>query len=113
MQAFVCGLAAGMLAKLGTHPLDVAKKRFQVGALLSLLFSFFAAMGLRLRFPPKAQQPSLPHPCVFAGHEHEETLLEASVTHYTLCLPQPQRPALSLPTECRWRALHARRGMAR
>jgi len=41
MQAFVCGLAAGMLAKLGTHPLDVAKKRFQVGALLSLLFSFF------------------------------------------------------------------------
>lgn len=31
MQAFVCGLAAGMLAKLGTHPLDVAKKRFQVG----------------------------------------------------------------------------------
>lgn len=30
LQAFVCGLAAGMLAKLGTHPLDVAKKRFQV-----------------------------------------------------------------------------------
>jgi solute carrier family 25 thiamine pyrophosphate transporter 19 len=33
VQAFVCGLAAGMLAKLGTHPLDVAKKRFQVAGL--------------------------------------------------------------------------------
>lgn len=33
MQAFVCGMAAGMLAKLGTHPLDVAKKRFQVAGL--------------------------------------------------------------------------------
>ncbi|KAL4421633.1 hypothetical protein ABPG75_010924 [Micractinium tetrahymenae] len=32
-QYFVCGLAAGMLAKLGTHPLDVAKKRFQVAGL--------------------------------------------------------------------------------
>ena len=31
LQSFVCGLAAGMIAKLGTHPLDVAKKRFQVG----------------------------------------------------------------------------------
>ena len=27
---FCCGLAAGALAKMGTHPLDVAKKRFQV-----------------------------------------------------------------------------------
>ena len=27
---FLCGLAAGTIAKLGTHPLDVAKKRFQV-----------------------------------------------------------------------------------
>ena len=27
---FLCGLAAGTLAKLGTHPLDLAKKRFQV-----------------------------------------------------------------------------------
>lgn len=27
---FVCGLVAGMVAKLATHPLDVAKKRFQV-----------------------------------------------------------------------------------
>ena len=27
---FLCGLAAGAVAKLGTHPLDVAKKRFQV-----------------------------------------------------------------------------------
>jgi hypothetical protein len=30
LQAFVCGLAAGTIAKMGTHPLDVAKKRFQV-----------------------------------------------------------------------------------
>ena len=37
MQAFVCGLAAGMLAKLGTHPLDVAKKRFQVGQVVGSL----------------------------------------------------------------------------
>ena len=29
---FMCGLAAGAIAKMGTHPLDVAKKRFQVGA---------------------------------------------------------------------------------
>ena len=29
-ERFFCGLAAGMMAKLGTHPLDVAKKRFQV-----------------------------------------------------------------------------------
>ena len=27
---FMCGLTAGTLAKLATHPLDVAKKRFQV-----------------------------------------------------------------------------------
>lgn len=33
LQAFFCGLAAGTLAKLGTHPLDVAKKRFQVAGL--------------------------------------------------------------------------------
>jgi solute carrier family 25 (mitochondrial thiamine pyrophosphate transporter), member 19 len=32
-QSFVCGLAAGTLAKLGTHPLDVVKKRFQVAGL--------------------------------------------------------------------------------
>ena len=31
-ERFFCGLAAGMMAKLGTHPLDVAKKRFQVGS---------------------------------------------------------------------------------
>ena len=29
----MCGLAAGTIAKLGTHPLDVAKKRFQVAGL--------------------------------------------------------------------------------
>lgn len=28
-ERFVCGLAAGTIAKLGTHPLDVCKKRFQ------------------------------------------------------------------------------------
>lgn len=32
-ESFFCGLAAGTLAKLGTHPLDVAKKRFQVAGL--------------------------------------------------------------------------------
>ena len=32
---FVCGLVAGMFAKLATHPLDVAKKRFQVPLLTS------------------------------------------------------------------------------
>lgn len=30
---FVCGLAAGTAAKLATHPLDVAKKRYQVAGL--------------------------------------------------------------------------------
>lgn len=29
----MCGLLAGTLAKLGTHPLDVAKKRYQVAGL--------------------------------------------------------------------------------
>lgn len=33
LQNFVCGLGAGTMAKLGTHPLDVAKKRFQVAGL--------------------------------------------------------------------------------
>lgn len=33
LQSFTCGLAAGTLAKLGTHPLDVVKKRFQVAGL--------------------------------------------------------------------------------
>jgi solute carrier family 25 (mitochondrial thiamine pyrophosphate transporter), member 19 len=33
IQTFLCGLAAGTIAKLGTHPLDVAKKRFQVAGL--------------------------------------------------------------------------------
>ena len=27
---FACGLLAGLTAKMATHPLDVAKKRFQV-----------------------------------------------------------------------------------
>ena len=29
LQHFLCGLLAGTIAKLGTHPLDVCKKRFQ------------------------------------------------------------------------------------
>jgi solute carrier family 25 thiamine pyrophosphate transporter 19 len=33
LQAFTCGLAAGLIAKLGSHPLDVAKKRYQVAGL--------------------------------------------------------------------------------
>lgn len=32
-QSFLCGLAAGTLAKIGTHPLDLVKKRFQVAGL--------------------------------------------------------------------------------
>ena len=32
-ERFMCGLLAGTLAKLGTHPLDVAKKRYQVAGL--------------------------------------------------------------------------------
>lgn len=32
-QQFVCGLAAGTVAKLATHPLDVVKKRYQVAGL--------------------------------------------------------------------------------
>ena len=32
-ERFVCGLLAGTLAKLTTHPLDVAKKRFQIAGL--------------------------------------------------------------------------------
>jgi hypothetical protein len=31
LQAFTCGLLAGLVAKLVSHPLDVAKKRYQVG----------------------------------------------------------------------------------
>jgi solute carrier family 25 thiamine pyrophosphate transporter 19 len=33
VQTFTCGLAAGLIAKLGSHPLDVAKKRYQVAGL--------------------------------------------------------------------------------
>jgi len=32
-KSFVCGLAAGILAKAATHPLDVLKKRYQVAGL--------------------------------------------------------------------------------
>ncbi|GBF95826.1 hypothetical protein Rsub_08262 [Raphidocelis subcapitata] len=33
LQAFTCGLLAGLVAKLASHPLDVAKKRYQVAGL--------------------------------------------------------------------------------
>jgi solute carrier family 25 thiamine pyrophosphate transporter 19 len=33
LRYFACGLAAGLAAKLATHPLDVAKKRYQVAGL--------------------------------------------------------------------------------
>ncbi|KIZ04995.1 thiamine pyrophosphate carrier [Monoraphidium neglectum] len=33
VQAFTCGLLAGLVAKLTSHPLDVAKKRYQVAGL--------------------------------------------------------------------------------
>lgn len=33
LKSFTCGLAAGLIAKLGSHPLDVAKKRYQVAGL--------------------------------------------------------------------------------
>lgn len=33
LQTLTCGLAAGLIAKLGSHPLDVAKKRYQVAGL--------------------------------------------------------------------------------
>lgn len=33
MQHLLCGLVSGVLAKLATHPLDVAKKRAQVAGL--------------------------------------------------------------------------------
>ena len=33
MAHFTCGLLAGLCAKMATHPLDVAKKRFQVAGL--------------------------------------------------------------------------------
>jgi solute carrier family 25 thiamine pyrophosphate transporter 19 len=33
VQSFTCGLLAGLIAKLVSHPLDVAKKRYQVAGL--------------------------------------------------------------------------------
>jgi solute carrier family 25 thiamine pyrophosphate transporter 19 len=33
VQSFTCGLIAGLIAKLVSHPLDVAKKRYQVAGL--------------------------------------------------------------------------------
>ena len=46
---FMCGLMAGTLAKLATHPLDVAKKRFQVCCHSSLETSRGAASLRSLR----------------------------------------------------------------
>ena len=80
VQAFVCGLAAGMLAKLGTHPLDVAKKRFQVAGLqrsarygqvcgwgsgcykLMLCAAWACTHHLTMHAPPLARFPQLLHP---------------------------------------------------
>lgn len=44
MQHLLCGLAAGLAAKLATHPLDVAKKRVQIAGLARA-----AAYGERVR----------------------------------------------------------------
>lgn len=49
---FLCGLAAGTAAKLATHPLDVAKKRYQVAGLARS-----AAYGARV--PAAAARASL------------------------------------------------------
>ncbi|CAL5227698.1 g10706 [Coccomyxa viridis] len=52
-ERFFCGLAAGMMAKLGTHPLDVAKKRFQVAGLERSI-----AYGARVRPESVASLPA-------------------------------------------------------
>lgn len=49
---FVCGLAAGAAAKLATHPLDVAKKRYQVAGLAR-------APGYGARVPASAARASM------------------------------------------------------
>lgn len=50
VQHFACGLLAGLLAKLASHPLDVAKKRYQVAGLQrSLRYGARVEAGLALR----------------------------------------------------------------
>ncbi|GLC38991.1 hypothetical protein PLESTB_001774000 [Pleodorina starrii] len=50
LQAFACGLLAGLLAKLVTHPLDVAKKRYQVAGLQrSLRYGARVEAGFAMR----------------------------------------------------------------
>lgn len=49
---FVCGLAAGAAAKLATHPLDVAKKRYQVAGLAR-------SPGYGARVPASAARASM------------------------------------------------------
>ncbi|KAG2497711.1 hypothetical protein HYH03_004448 [Edaphochlamys debaryana] len=50
LQAFACGLVAGLVAKLATHPLDVAKKRYQVAGLQrSLRYGARVEAGFALR----------------------------------------------------------------
>lgn len=51
LQSFSCGLAAGLLAKLGSHPLDVAKKRYQVAGLQRSL-RYGARVGPQLAVMP-------------------------------------------------------------
>lgn len=49
-QAFACGLLAGLLAKLVSHPLDVAKKRYQVAGLQrSLRYGARVEAGFAMR----------------------------------------------------------------
>ncbi|KAG2424069.1 hypothetical protein HYH02_015248 [Chlamydomonas schloesseri] len=50
LQAFACGLVAGLVAKLVTHPLDVAKKRYQVAGLQrSLKYGARVEAGFAMR----------------------------------------------------------------
>ena len=69
---FLCGLFAGILAKLGTHPMDVAKKRFQVAglarstaygarvdsAVTNSLWGCLRTVSIPPRHPPSAVLPT-------------------------------------------------------
>ncbi len=59
-QAFVCGLVAGLVAKLVTHPLDVAKKRYQVGGRgRAGPVPWSACARRRLSWPPGRTPPQI------------------------------------------------------
>jgi len=59
VQAFTCGLAAGLLAKLGSHPLDIAEKRYQVAGLQrSLPHGARVEERVAARAPPVLPQPT-------------------------------------------------------